>query len=192
MKKLPSFYMITDRKLSAKKTLVSVIRKALEQGIRLIQLREKDLKTEELYALAKKIKPLCKKYHAKLLINTRVDIALALNLDGVHLPEKSGTLSLNEVRLLLGPHKLIGQSTHSLNEARRAKKNGADFITFGPIHATPSKRKMGVPLGFEPLKKVCRSVKIPVYALGGLTRTDLLKIKKTGSHGVAGIRTFIA
>lgn len=191
MKKLPSFYMITDRKLHPKETLVSVIKKALQQGIRLIQLREKDLGTEELYALAKKIKPLCKKYRARFLINTRVDIALALNLGGVHLPQKPGSLSLKEARLLLGPHRLIGQSTHSLKEAQQAEKNGADFITLGPIHATPSKLKMGKPLGLQALKKIGCSVKIPVYALGGLAQTDLAQIKKAGAHGVAGIRTFI-
>ncbi len=191
MKKLPRSYMITDRTLCPKKKLLPAIKKSLQQGVRLIQLREKDLSTKELYELAKKIKPLCKKYHAIFLINTRVDLALALNLDGVHLPQKPGCLSLKEARLLLGPQKWLGQSTHSLKEALRAEKEGADFITFGPIHRTPSKIKLGRPLGFKQLQKICHAVKIPVYALGGLTQADLPQIKKRGAHGVAGIRTFI-
>lgn len=188
MKKLPPYYMITDRKQTD--NLLKSVKKALKNGVRLIQLREKDLRTYDQYSLAKNLKKICDKKKARLLIHSRSDIALALNLDGVHLPQAGHCLSLPDTRLLLGKNKLIGQSCHSLKEAIRAEKEGADFITFGPVFKTPSKLKYGAPLGLKKLEQVCRKVRIPVYALGGLKRNDLEQVQKHGARGLAGIRAF--
>lgn len=189
--KLPSFYMITGRKAAKNKSLYQSVKLALKNGVKLVQLREKDLSTEKLIPLAKKLKTLCRAHHAKLLINSRVDIALALNLDGVHLPAKESCLSLKEARLLLGPKKLIGKSTHSLKEALEAQKEKADFITFGPVFPTPSKKGLIQTKGLNQLARVSKKVRIPVYALGGLTLNQLQPVRENGAHGIAGIRAFI-
>jgi len=181
--------MITDRKKCRNKNLIPVVRKALQNGIRLIQIREKDLSLTELHSLSLKLKSLCKKYHAKILINSKIEIAQALDLDGVHLPHKQ--LSVSEALLLLGKGKLIGKSTHSLKEALKAQQEGAHFVTFGPIFETPSKKKLGKPVGMAELEKVCKKLRIPVFALGGLNLSHLPQVRSAGARGVAGIRTFI-
>ncbi len=183
MSKLPRYYMISDRKLCKQKNI--------SKEVQLIQLRDKELSTEPLFELAIKSKALCDKKKIKLLINSRVDIALALDLDGVHFPQSNTCLSISEARILLGKKKLIGKSTHTLKEALHAQKEGADFITFGPIFETPSKIKLGKPVGLKKLKHVCTKVKIPVYALGGLNQEDLSKVQEQGAYGLAGIRTFL-
>lgn len=181
--KLPRLYCITDGKLS--------IERALKRGVKLVQLRNKDLPTKKLFSLARKLQKTCKKHRAKLLINSRSDIALSLNLDGVHLPQQGSCLSPREARLVLGPRKLIGVSAHSLREAIAAQRAGADFITFGPVFATPSKKKYGSPLGLRKLEQVCRKIKIPVYALGGLSLDQLPLVRARGAHGLAAIRAFL-
>lgn len=191
MKKLPKFYLISNQALCPKKNLLKILQKTLSQSQHMVQLREKELSTEELFFLAKKIKKATQKKNIPLIINTRVDLALALNLDGVHFPQKKECLSLSEARLLLGKKKLIGQSTHSLKEALQAEKEGADFITFGPIKKTASKPNIKKPAGLKKLETVCHKVKIPVYALGGLSQEELSLVQAHGAYGLAGIRTFI-
>jgi len=181
--------MITGRKRCQNENLIPVVRKALQKGIRLIQIREKDLSLSELYSLSKKLKALCRSYRAQLLINSQLETALALNLDGVHLSQSG--CSIREARLLLGPKKLIGASTHTLQEALKAEEEGAHFITFGPVFSTPSKWMFGKPVGLGELKKASKKLKIPVYALGGFSLSQLPEVKKVGAHGLAGIRTFI-
>lgn len=184
---LPDQYMITDRKRC--KDLVRAVKKGLERGVRLIQIREKDLSSKELYHLTQELKPLCQHVDAKLLINSNLDVALVLDLDGIHLPQQS--LLISEVRLMLGPEKWIGKSTHTIKEAQVAEKQGANFITFGPLFETPSKKNLGKPLGLKKLEQVCQKVSIPVFALGGVNLTQLDEVKTLGAHGIAGIRTFL-
>lgn len=171
MEDLPSVYLITDRKAAPQGAFLDTIRAALAGGIRLLQLREKDLAARELLHLAKKVRELASGYGAKLLINDRADIAMLSGADGVHLTSMSYAAS--RARALLGPGKLIGASTHSLHEAREAEAWGADFVTIGPVFHTPSKAAYGKPVGTGPLEEAAAALSIPVYALGGINKENL-------------------
>jgi len=179
-------YLITDRKLLTDNCqLLTAVRQALKGGIRAIQLRERDLSTRELLKLAYRMRDLTKKYNAKLFINDRFDIASAVEADGVHLTQNS--IPADAVRKIVKKKLLIGVSTHSLKEAKEAERSGADFITLGPIYRTPSKLKYGSPLGINTLKKVSSSLKIPVFAIGGVKGKRIKDLKTAGAYGVAMI-----
>ncbi|MBI4826366.1 MAG: thiamine phosphate synthase [Nitrospirae bacterium] len=179
-------YLITDRKLIADRcSLTAAVRQALLGGVKAVQLREKDLETRELLKLAYKMRELTAKYDAKLFINDRLDIALAVGADGVHLTQKS--IPADAVRKAVKNKLLIGVSTHSMKEAKEAEKGGADFITFGPVYKTPSKLKYGKPLGIDVLKNVSRKINIPVFALGGVKAENIDEVKKSGAFGAAMI-----
>jgi thiamine-phosphate pyrophosphorylase len=124
------------------------------------------------------------------LINDRLDVALALDTAGVHLAGHS--LPTAQARRLLGPHKLIGVSTHSLEEAQHAAAEGADFVVFGPVFTTPSKLAYGPPQGLQQLAAVVRQVPIPVLAIGGIDQTNLPQVVEAGAYGVAIIRAVLA
>ncbi len=193
-------YLITDRKLVTRHLpteqagsspayragrLVTAVKKALKAGVKAIQLREKDLSTRELLRLAYKMRELTKKYNAKLFINDRLDIALAVEADGVHLTQNS--IPADAVRKIVKKKLLIGVSTHSLKEAKEAERAGADFITLGPIYRTPSKLKYGSPLGIDTLRKISKKIKIPVFAIGGVKGSRIKDLKKAEAYGVAMI-----
>jgi thiamine-phosphate pyrophosphorylase len=125
-----------------------------------------------------------------LLINDRLDVALALDSAGVHLAGHS--LPTAQARRILGPHKLIGVSTHSLDEAQRAAAEGADFVVFGPVFTTPSKMAYGPPQGLQQLATVVRHTSLPVLAIGGIELANLPQVMATGAYGVAMIRAVLA
>lgn len=155
-----------------------------------VQLREKDLAGRDLFHLAASAKRLCGKYGASLLINDRVDVALAVDADGVHLAGTS--MPADVTRGLVGSKRLIGVSTHSLTEAQAAARAGADFIVFGPIYFTPSKAAYGEPQGSEALKKVVEKMPLPVYAIGGIGAANVGEVKATGARGVALISAVLS
>ncbi len=159
-------------------------------GVRAVQLREKDLGGRELYLLAQKIKKLCERYHASLFVNDRIDVALGVDADGVHLGGTS--MPVRAARELLGEEKLIGVSTHSVPEAKGAEQAGADFILFGPIYFTPSKAVYGRPQGPGPLKEVVEKISLPVYAIGGIKSENIAEVKATGIRGVALISAVLS
>ncbi len=179
-------YLITGRKLITHyPSLITAVGQALKGGVKAIQLREKDLGTRELLKLAYKMKDLTKRYKARLFINDRFDIALAVKADGVHLTQNS--IPADAVRKAVKKKLLIGVSTHSLKEAKVAEKAGADFITLGPVYRTPSKLKYGKPIGINTLKKVSRKIKIPVFAIGGVKQGRINELKSAGAYGAAMI-----
>ncbi|NPA32953.1 MAG: thiamine phosphate synthase [Aquificae bacterium] len=185
MSELPRFYAITDRRRYGEDFLGTVER-ILERGVRMLQLREKDLPAGELYSLAKRVRELTKRYGALLFINERVDVALAVRADGVHLPERSLPPSVVK---RIAPSLLVGYSAHSLKSALFAQRQGADFITLSPIFKTTSHPE-AKPLGLEELSRVSRALEIPVYALGGVTRERVRECLER-AHGVAGITLFL-
>ena len=176
-------YLVTDRSRTRRRPLLEVREQALAGGVDAVQLREKDLPAGELFALASRLRGLCRQYGAPFLINDRIDVALAVGADGVQLPVTS--FAPADARLLLGPGALIGASTHSLSEARAAAAGGADFLVFGPIFDTPSKRPFGTPLGLQALAEVAREVQLPVLAIGGITIERGASVRRHGAHGVA-------
>lgn len=180
-----SLYLVTDRKATQGRPLLPLLEECLAAGVGAIQLREKDLSGRELYELAAGLRTLTRQHGARLLINDRIDVALAVDADGVHLP--SDSFPPAEARRLVGPGKLIGVSTHSLDEAKAAQKEGADFIVFGPIFDTPSKRDYGPPFGVDGLSRVAASVSVPVFAIGGVKAESVRKLREAGARGVAVI-----
>jgi len=191
IKELPNIYLITDRHQTYNhRPLVDVVEELLQAGVRMIQLREKDLSAAELYPLAQKLRSLTRSYNSLLLINDRIDIALAVGADGVHLGGHS--LPVKIARQLLGSNSLIGVSTHSIEEAESAQNQGADFITCGPVFLTPSKAAYGAPIGVGSLQTICKTCKIPVYALGGIKANNTRDTLQAGAHGVAMISALLS
>jgi thiamine-phosphate pyrophosphorylase len=187
--KLPSIYLISDRtKHAPGLTFWETLEELLAAGIRMVQLREKDLSAAQLYPLALKARELTKRYNARLLLNDRIDIALAVEADGVHLGGHS--LPPEVVRSLVGDDFLIGISTHSVNEIAAARMHGADFVTVGPIFDTPSKAQMGTPLGPQTLKQI-DDLSFPAYALGGIGLAELSQIAANNCSRVAAISALL-
>ncbi len=181
---LPRLYAITDSKRYP--DMLQRLEKALKKGIRMVQLREKELSGLEYYQLAKRVRELTQNYDAMLFINDRVDIALAVNADGVHLPEKGLPPSVVK---RIAPELLVGYSAHSLEQALCAQEEGADFITLSPIFKTQSHPEVE-PIGLGLLKEVSQRLSIPVYALGGITWDRIKLCYKNGAYGIAGIGLF--
>jgi len=182
-------YLITDRKI-ATKPLPEAVRLALEGGIRAVQLREKDLPIRELLALAQELRAVTREYNAKLFINDRVDVAVAVGADGVQLGTES--MPVAAARKVAGSSMLIGVSTHSLDEALAAQSAGTDFITYGPIFETPSKAKYGHPVGVKSIRTIKNEVKIPIIAIGGINSGNILPVMSAGADGVAMISAIMA
>jgi thiamine-phosphate pyrophosphorylase len=183
-------YLVSDRHQTHGRDLLLVLRGALDGGVKAIQLREKDLGGRELFLLAEAARKLTQDYGATLLINDRVDVALAVGADGVQLGRAS--LPVVAARQLLGARKLIGVSTHSAEEAQEAEQQGADFVLFGPVYFTASKASYGAPQGLSALKKTVEKISLPVYAIGGINRQNMIDAMHTGIRGVALISAIIS
>jgi len=177
-------YLITDRKQTTM-PLTEAVRLALQGGVRSIQLREKDLPIRELLALSQEIRTLTKEFDAKLFINDQVDVAVAVEADGVHLGHQS--MPTSAVRRIIGSKMMIGVSTHNLEEAHTAEDEGADFVTFGPIYETPTKIHIKAPVGLEALRTVKKEINIPIFALGGIKSKNIGHVLWAGAYGVSMI-----
>lgn len=178
------FYFITDRK-KFKRPFLDQIKLVLDKGIRLIQIREKDLSDRELFNLTEEVLKVSQGYDTKIFINSRVDIAVMLNLEGVHLPENGLPVSAVKHKF---PHLKVGKSCHTVEDAVKSQDEGADYIFYSPVFEVEGK---GKPVGIEGLKELLKVVSIPVYALGGINRQNLKSVLDTGVYGVAGIRLFL-
>jgi thiamine-phosphate pyrophosphorylase len=185
-----NLYLITDRKQVRCGSLNRAVAAALEAGVKTVQLREKDLSSRSLYIAAREMRELTAHFGARLIINDRVDIALAVAADGVHLGGESMPLAV--ARQLLGDEKLIGVSCHDRSSALSAQQDGADFITFGPVYPTPSKASYGAPLGLTKLAETTKDLRIPVFALGGISPANAGEVIACGAHGIALISAIIA
>ena len=182
-------YLITDRH-ATKMPLPQAVRLALEGGVRSVQLREKDLSVRELLSLARELRGVTREFGAKLFINDRVDVARAVEADGVHLGLQS--MPVDAVRRIVGTSMMIGASTHSVQEAKDAETKGADFITYGPIFDTPSKAAYGQPVGKDSIKSVKYEIEIPIFAIGGIKSGNAIKVFGAGAAGVAVISSILA
>lgn len=184
-----SVYLITDRHQTGGRLLPEVVEAALAGGVRAVQLREKDLLPAEQYELAWELRVLTSRYDARLFINDRIDLALAVEADGVQLGKHS--LPVTAARRI-APDLLVGYSSHGRDEAAAALANGADFVTFGPVFPTPSKAVYGDPLGLAELAKCCGALNGPVFALGGVKAGNLPQITAAGCYRVALISGVLA
>ena len=176
-------YAILDTSLCNARSPISILREFLKGGVKLVQLRAKELSSGEFFALAKEARQLTHDAGVTFIVNDRADIALACNADGVHLGQDD--LPLHAARKLLGPEKLIGISTHDLAQARSAELNGADYIGFGPIFGSTTKETGYSARGLDMLQEICDAVKIPVVAIGGINEANVGKVWKAGTDAVA-------
>ncbi|MDE0041888.1 MAG: thiamine phosphate synthase [Candidatus Poribacteria bacterium] len=176
-------YVITNRLLCEPRPLYDVIHDLLDAGVTAIQLREKDLGDLEFHQLAEQIAELCQTYSARLFINSRVEVALDLGVSGVHFP--ASTPSIGRIKAGRGKSLLIGCSIHSLGEAQLREKDGADFVTYSPIFPTASKPGYGPTVGLKKLEVLTSVIRIPVFALGGISSDRVPECIEAGAHGVA-------
>jgi len=183
-------YLVTDRHQTGGRDLLDVVGQALAAGVRAFQLREKDLPTRDLYHLAEKLLAKTRAAGAALLINDRVDVAMALSADGVHLTRRS--LPPKESRQLLGQARLIGVSCHSLADVREAVDGRADFVVLGPIFETPSKAAYGPPLTTALLREARATTGVPILAIGGIQETRVPEVMAAGADGIAVISAVMA
>jgi len=184
-----SLYLITDRAAAARPP-ADIVEECLGAGLRAVQLREKDLAVRELLALADELRESTRRHGARLIVNDRADVALAAGADGVQRTHAS--LPVPALRAISPRGFLVGASTHSLAEARQADADGADFIVFGPVYDTPSKRGFGPPQGVSALESVADAVARPVIAVGGITPARVPEVLGAGAAGVAVIRGIYA
>jgi thiamine-phosphate diphosphorylase len=182
-------YAVTDRAWTGRQTLLEQIKEALEAGVTMVQLREKDLLEEEFLEEAKIVKRLTDRYGVPLLINDNVSVAVACDAAGVHVGQSD--LEAGEVRRILGPDKVIGVTAKTVEQAQRAQAAGADYIGSGAVFGTTTK-KDAKPMTKELLKEITASVTIPVVAIGGIDESNILELEGTGIAGAAVVSGIFA
>ena len=188
-KKTLRLYAVTDRTWLDGRTLYDDVEKALKGGVTLLQLREKNMSTDDFINSAKEIKSLCEKYNVPLIINDNVDVAKAVNADGVYIGQND--MPTHEARKILGKNKIIGVTAKTVEQAQKAEKDGADYLGSGAIFGTTTKgdaKKMDM----QTLKSITSSVNIPVVAIGGIDGDNVLQLKGTGIVGAAVVSGIFA
>jgi thiamine-phosphate pyrophosphorylase len=176
----------------ATRALLEAIRSAAAAGVDWIQIREKDLEARSLAALVRQVMDATRATSTRILVNDRLDVALAAGAAGVHLGEASLPVArVAEWRRSVGRTEFrLGVSCHSIDAARAAERGGADYLFFGPVFSTPSKATFGAPQGIERLREVCAAVRIPVLAIGGVDLENAASCMEAGAAGLAAIRPF--
>ena len=181
--------VVTDRHQTNGRPLVPLLQQIVNAVAPAIQLRERDLSARELVTLAREVQAVTASRGAQLLINDRIDVALALEEVGVHL--RSNSLPVSVARQMLGPQRLLGLSVHSVEEGLSAQSQGADYIVLGPIYETPTKQMYGPPLGIHTLEKACELIRIPIFGIGGVTAARAREMRRAGAFGAAVITAIL-
>jgi thiamine-phosphate pyrophosphorylase len=184
-----SIYLVTDRDILAGRDLIDAVRQAIKGGVTLVQLREKNISSRDFFELAAALKKAVNGYNVPLIINDRLDIALAMDADGLHIGQDD--LPLITARRLLGKDKILGYSVHNEEQAAYGEKNGADYLGAGTVYPTGSKADACAPIGTEMLSKIKNSVKISVVGIGGIGVTNAKAVKESGVDGISVISAIL-
>ena len=182
-------YAVTDRSWLHGETLYAQVEKALQGGVTFVQLREKNMEQEEFLQEAREIRNLCRKYHVPFLINDNVEIAAAVDADGVHVGQND--MEAGDVRAKLGPDKIIGVTAKTVEQALLAQSRGADYLGVGAVFHTTSKADARE-ITHKRLREICQAVQIPVVAIGGISRENVMQLSCSGIDGIAVISAVFA
>lgn len=184
-----SLYLVTDREILQGRSLLNAVEDAIKGGVTLLQLREKDASSREFYQIALQVRELAHSLGVPLIINDRLDIALAVDADGLHIGQDD--LPAAVARRLLGPEKILGLSVSTVDEAVQGERDGADYLGAGAVYPTGSKDVETPPIGPKGLKEIKDAVSIPVVGIGGIKAANLAEVKDTGVDGVAVISAIL-
>ena len=184
-----TLYLVTDRSMMSSATIEESVTEAILGGCTLVQLREKDISSKEFYETAKSLREITEKHKIPLIINDRVDIALAVNADGVHIGQSD--LPAKKVRTIIGPDKIMGVSASNLDEALAAQKDGADYVGVGAMYATGTKTDASLTTISE-LKRIRDAITLPMVVIGGINKETIPNFVSTGIDGLAVVSAIIA
>ncbi len=184
-----ALYLVTSESCSRGRSTVEIVREGLAAGVRLIQLREKTLAPRELLPLAREVRSLTSDANALLIINDHLDVALAVQADGVHLGRTD--LPVNAARLA-APDLIIGASTHSVEDVNDAQKQGASYINIGPLFATDTKTTSTAPLGLEGLRRMAEAASVPFTVMGGIKKDHIRELTLEGARTIAVVTAVTA
>ena len=185
-----SLCLVTDRSQLADRDLVDVVAEAVDAGLPAVQLREKDLAPVDLVALARRLREVTHARGARLVVNDRADVALAVGADAVQ--RTTTSMPIADIRIVAGHRLRVAASVHSRDDAVAAEQAGADWIVFGPVYHAPSKRGYGQPQGIDKLEAVAKAVGVPIVAIGGITPARVPDVLAAGARGVAVISAILA
>ena len=190
MKKLNDldFYLVTYSSISRKGTF-SDVKNAVDAGCKIVQYREKNKSSREMIKEAKKLKQICEG-KAIFLVNDRVDVALAVGADGVHIGQND--ISVEDARRLTGPDKIVGLTVHNVKEAIRAEKMGADYVGLAPIYNTDTKEDSGIPCGPETIAQVRKNINLPIVAVGGVNKNNVKEVISKGADSVVSVSAVLS
>jgi thiamine-phosphate pyrophosphorylase len=185
-----SLYLVTDRGLSCGRSLVEVVAAAIEGGVSCVQLREKNCSTRTFIEEAVVLQKLLRPKSIPLIINDRIDVAMAVGADGVHLGQDD--MPLADARRILGERVIIGISVESVGDARSAAAEGADYLGVSPVFATPTKTDTAKPLGLEGLRAIRKIVDLPLVAIGGINVQNCASVIAAGANGLAVVSAIVS
>lgn len=185
-----SLYLVTDRRLSLGRSTVEVVAAAVSGGVTCVQLREKHCSTREFLEEARRVRELLAGTGVPLIINDRLDVALAVGADGVHLGQND--LPVADARRLVGERLVIGVSAESVADAIRAEAEGADYIGVSPVFTTPTKMDTAPPLGLEGLREIRRAVRLPLVAIGSIRHDNAAEVLRAGADGLAVVSAIVS
>jgi thiamine-phosphate pyrophosphorylase len=185
-----TLYLVTDRGLARGRSTLSIVEAAVRGGVTCVQLREKYASTREFLEEAVKVRDFLRSRGIPLIINDRLDVALAIGADGLHLGQTDMPLSV--ARSIVKDDMLIGISAESLDDAVAAERGGADYLGVGPIYETPTKTDAAPAMGLEGLKKISKTVKLPLVAIGGLNHGNTAQAIQNGADGIAVVSAIVA
>lgn len=185
-----SLYLVTDRPLCRDRSLLEVVTAAVSGGVTVVQLREKHCPTGEFILVARQLKRLLQGSGVPLIINDRLDVALAVEADGLHLGQQD--MAITDARRLAGPGLIIGVSAESCEDALRAEGEGADYIGISPVFATTTKKDAAAPLGLEGVRRIRAAVRLPLVGIGGINAENVASVIAAGADGAAVVSAIVA